>query len=551
MNLIIDDLYESCETVQTIDISTDRRIICFNNVVDAVAGLPSIPQRADFMALTIEEAARYLHNNFAGDAIFVLLYREHFAIVRPAFSECPAFYRHTRDGLKVWSTLDSSGPLSSGTPAFNLSYLSLSMRNWSWVTPQTGLQDVFELISGGVVFFDGRRLWQEDLLAEHVAKLPHALAESYDEQVEIFRALILNSVHHKLQNSIYNTSILCSGGVDSSVGALAAREVFPDQNFNLIHGYSDDYPEGDERYYYKVMGRALGWPTYEVDTAALESRTQFAPELMVPTVRPVKTAAAIPTMASLKSRAAGLGASTLLSGDGGDQLFLLNDPLLFSAEILAEQDTVSSKVAHAAELANAARVSIWGVLKQLARPERQNDLRSRYFGSRKFPAVPFSEAIAPAGMNLVPEGEQLSRVSLSRAYQFFGMRNAELNQVPVKGINVREKKTFLFWPLIRAAIQAKRCHHAKDGRDRSLERDAFKSELPTQIYHRHSKGGSLPVVARYDFVAIMESLRHSAADRAGIIPPRMLHLAGSEINDEIASALITARGVSDWMELHD
>ena len=550
MNLNAVPLFERAKHVASVRVSPTMEVTVIDDTVDAVTGEPAELSADMLLGMDLLQTVSFLHEKFAGDAVFVIQTPQAFAVVRPPFSELPVFYHAFEDRVDVWSGLKLPESLRRRPPGFDLAYLSVAMHNWSWMTPRTGLLGVFELLSGGVLVFDGRALSQQDLLAKSILKLPYARNQVYEEQVAAIRRLIFNSVRHKIGSHLDHTSVLCSGGVDSSVGAVAAAALYPDRKFPLIHCYSEDHLHGDERFYCEAVAERLGWQMATVDMNAGASRTHLSPDLLVHTARPMKSAAALSTMAALKGLAKSYGAHVLLSGDGGDQLFLLNDPMLYCREVVNEAPTPTAALRSISELASMGRMTIWDVAGEAFRSRRAARLREHYFGKLRFPKNPLAVNPVPDGTQVVPAGALLSSLGVSRAFQYFGMRNAELNNVPLNGYPVDERKTFLFWPLIREAISAKRSHHLKDGRDRAIERDAFRPELPPEVYHRFSKGGSRDLVERYDFDSLINSLQKSAVLQYGLITEQIKNIKDSQIDDDMAFALVAARGFADWMELY-
>ncbi|WP_037082633.1 asparagine synthase-related protein [Neorhizobium vignae] len=549
MKIDATELYERATSVRGLQISPTMNITVVNDTEDAVTGEPS-DVNADMMkGMNLLESAYFLHDNFAGDTAFVIETANSFAIVRPPFSELPIYYFEQQNRIKVWAGLDIPTWLQQRPPAFDLDYLAVALHNWSWVTPQTGLKGVKELLSGAILVFDGTDLWQRDLLAHAVAALPPAPATDYAHQVNLIRQLILNSVSHKLGPHIEHAAVLCSGGVDSSVGAVAAGALYPNRTFPLIHCDSEEHLYGDERFYFEAVAKKTGWPTATVDMNEGASRESLSPDLLVPTARPMKSAAALSTMAALKKLAMARGARVMLSGDGGDQLFILNDPTLYCQELVGEAPTLKPKLIATSELANVTRKASWEVAGEALRAQKAGQLRERYFGKLRFPKNPLAVEPAPENTEVVPNGSTLSGLGVSRAFQYFGMRNAELNQVPIRGLAVEERKTFLFWPLVRAAMIAARGHHLKDGRNRALERDAFRHELPPEVYHCFSKGGSRDFAQRYDFPRLVHSLQHSPLIRYGLISEKIDNIENAP-DDDTAFALVVARGFADWMELY-
>lgn len=551
MKLNVMPLLAHARHITTVGVSPVMDVTVIDDVVDAVTGEPAMLAAERLRGLNVWEAASFLHDTYAGDTAFVIRTPAAFAVVRPPFSELPVFYWERRGRVDVWSGLGAPTCLRECPPNFDLDYLAGRLLNWSWVTPATGLRGVRELLSGAVLIFDGRELYQRDRLAETVAKLPLEPTCSYDEQVEVVRALISNSVRHKIGPYLDRTSILCSGGVDSSVLAVAVAALYPKRTLPLIHCYSDHHLHGDERFYFNAVVDQVGAPASMVDMQAGSSRNDLSPQLLAPGVRPTKSAAALPTVASMYGLAKANGSSIVLTGDGGDQLFLLNHPILYSREIATEAGTFRERLHSLIELSIMGRSTFWGIAGEVLCARRAKRFLRNYFGAARFRENPVAQRIVPVATELVPNGDELTAIGASRVFQYFGMRNAELNRVRLKDYAIDERKAFVFWPLIRASIMAKRRHHLNGGCDRALERDAFRAELPEAIYYRVRKGAGQDFVDRYDYQMLIETILKSPVVKHGLVSEQIKSIAIDKIDHETAFALVAARGIADWMEFYD
>lgn len=545
-----DLLFARARRVTSIAVGEGVFVQVIDELVDAETGVPTGIDAAKLAGRSLRGMAAFLHDTYAGDTAFVVHAPSGFAVVRPPFSEVTVFYRESAGQVILWSGLEVPPAVEEEPAKFDLDCLSGLLLNWSWVTPATGLRGVHELLSGAILVCEGGRLQQEDLLAEAVRHLPTAQM-TYEAQVNQIRKLILASVRHKVGSNLDEISILCSGGVDSSVLAEAAATLYPGRKLPLIHCFAEDHLNGDERFYFNAIANRLGWPTSTVNMNAGLSRSDLSPHLLIRSARPTKVAAALSTVAGMYELARANGSRVVLTGDGGDQLFLLADPLLYSRDVVREAATAGAKLRAAVELSVMARTTLWRVAGEVVGRRQARRLANHFFGDGRFAANGIALRSVPTTTEVVPGGASLAGISVSRAFQFFGMRNAELNRVMLKGYEIEERKAFVFWPLIRAALAAKRSHHLWGGRDRALERDAFREELPPEIYHRVRKGAARDFVERYDYEHFVKSLRESPAVRYGLIKERIVNIDGRGIQPDTAFALIVARGISDWMELHE
>lgn len=547
------ELLMGAHRVTTIAVSRSLEILCLDDPVDATTGLPVEVSPWGLDGLSVWEVARALLERYAGDTAFVIRCGAGFAIVRPAFSELPVYYWRRGNRVDVWSGLSVPAFVRRDPPPFDLAYLSASLLNMSWATPATGLQGIAELLSGAVLLFDGRSIKQMDVLAATVAALaPHEATRSYDDDVSAARELIGNALQHKIARHRDRFSVLCSGGVDSAVLAVAAARLNPGRPLPLINSYSAEDRDGDERFYFRQVADHIGATCALVETNSQSSRTDLSSHLLAATVRPTKTATTIPTTSLLYGAAAGQGSRCVLTGDGGDQLFLLNAPVLYSREIAAESVSRAAALRALAGVAIRSRSTLWQIAGEVLHGRQSRRLKEHFFGRLRFKASPLVPGSIPAGGEVVPNAAKLAHLGAGRAFQFFGMRNAELNRVVLKDCAVEERKPFLFWPLVRFALRARRLHHIAGGRDRALERDAFRAELPAAIYHRVGKGAGRDLLARYDFPVMAQGLLDSPVSRRNVICKEQIeNVCTKDIDDETALVLVRARGIADWMEFYE
>jgi hypothetical protein len=242
----------------------------------------------------------------------------------------------------------------------------------------------------------------------------------------------------------------------------------------------------------------------------------------------------------------------ILTGDGGDQLFLRMLRPLVAREIVKE----CSSLAHAEQAISGIsfrqRSTFWRVAGEVISGRSDREVRRRLFGDLRFPPSPVATHGVGPETELVPGERDLVRLSTTRAFQYFGLRNAELNRLCFAERGVEERKAFLFWPLIKAALMAKRSHHCALGRDRAIVRSAFKEELPEVVCHRAGKGCGRDVLVQFDYAAIAGRLLDGPLRNSyNLLSPRRLEEAMRGVMDhDLAFAMVRAAAVSDWMDLY-
>ncbi|WP_407175549.1 asparagine synthase-related protein [Bradyrhizobium sp. STM 3562] len=550
MRLNADALLDSATALASIVVDGQVELTVLNDLVDAEIGKPAELEPTHFKGKSLPEILALLQERYAGDVAFIVRAPGGVAIVRPPFSEISIFNQVRNDVIECWAGLKLPDGVVAQRQAFNLGYLTGVMCNASWLTPQTGLCGIFELLSGAALIVSRGTFRQVDFLADAVARLK-ASAVSFEEDTANFRQLMEASVAHKTRRYNGAFSIECSGGLDSSVVALAAADLHRDRPLSLLNSYSETDVNGDERFFFAALAEQVGGTRTYVETNARSSMTDLSSELLAPTARPCKLAATTATTFQLHEAAQTAGSRLVLTGDGGDQLFLRMSRLAIARELLAETRSPRQALRELAGLAIQTRASIWRVLRDVITGQSSRNLRRHMFGDLRFPQPPLASVLPDGRAELVPGARSLRHLPTTRLFQFFGMRNAELNRIALRGIAVEERKAFVFWPLIKAGLLTARRHHHLNGIDRALERGAFREELPDVIYHRVGKGAGRDMLMRYEYGALVSRIERSALYRHGLISRDLLRSAVDNLSYDSASALVRVCAVADWMDLHE
>ncbi len=150
-------------------------------------------------------------------------------------------------------------------------------------------------------------------LQEHIE--PQTIDELYSAK-EILRDLVEQSVRYRLRSDVpYGTFL--SGGIDSSlITAVAQRNLSSQLNTFTISFAESKY---DESRYAKQVADYLGTNHTEMKVTYKEA-AQMIPSILDVFDEPFSDSSAIPTM--LVSKLAKTKATMILSGDGGDELFM-------------------------------------------------------------------------------------------------------------------------------------------------------------------------------------------------------------------------------------
>lgn len=559
MRLNIDCILIDCKNYQTKRMKNEEwrmengiQITIINDIVDHETGEEVELDCILLREKNVRECAEFVHAQYAGDCLFIISKDDDFAIVSPPFSEFNTFYTVVCDELILWSDLVILESIRNSDPIFNLGYLTTCLLNPSWRTNSTGLTNISELLSGAVLYSHGNTVHQIDLLSSTVALLNPNHEKSFEDEVSDVRKLIMASVRHKTKRYQGAFSVACSGGLDSSIAAVAASELNPDYKFPLIHCYSEEDESGDERFFFKLISERIEGDPHYFETNSLSSAHDLSPQFLSATVRPCKLAGCVGVNYGIQKCARDNGSHMILGGDGGDQLFLRMNTLSMTSEILAENESYLDLLRDISGHATRLRRSYWEVTKELLVRGSQKKLLRRLVGDLQFPPSSIVNYRPSSRTSVVPDIDALCDLSPSRLFQFVGMRNAELNRIALTGFDIVERQIYLFWPIIRKAIQIKRIHHQKDGHDRAIVRAAFKSKLPDAVFLRTQKGAGQGLENRYNYHSLIESMLAGPICRHRILSRESLQIAADlPFNDNLAFTLSHAAAINDWMVIHE
>ncbi|MEK6357289.1 MAG: asparagine synthase-related protein [Burkholderia cenocepacia] len=551
MNLDINFLTNGSNITETISIKNDILVTSINHIVNAQTGEPTslLSLNTNATSSNIECIARQLHEHYAGDCAFIIRKKNDFAVLRPAFSEFSIFYKKKRDTIKFWTGSLPPQEILQTTTKLNQSYLAAWLHNQSTLSSQTGLLDIFEIVSGSTLFFTNNEFHLVDYLTELLATTNLKNKSSFEEDSQSIGTLISNSIAHKTMGLNGKYSLECSGGIDSSVVAVAACDLHRGSPQSLLHGYSPNSFDTSEIYFFETVANHIRGSKILVDTGSSSLLPTLSTELLAPSLRPCKMFSTIETTSRLFLAAQRAGSKVVLSGDGGDQLFLRLRRRALTRELTFECNTLFEKIRMLSHLASHDRLSIWDVVHELIHGDTSKSMRRRLFDSHKPSSNILSCRSNHEMIDPIPNIHLIKHLPISAAFQFIGIRNAELNYANIKNCLTNERKVFLFWPLIRAAISAQRKNHIQNGMDRALERHAFKELLPDAVFYRAGKGGGLDILNRFDYQSIGTSLFDSTLCKIGLISPDKLQSALRQpIEHEAALSIASAKALSDWID---
>jgi len=389
------------------------------------------------------------------------------AILRSAITG-PALY-FTADGACAFTDIALAQQAGLATPALDPGAIDAQLRYPLLRGAGTGRVGVQELLPGQrLQLVPGpqvRTIWSP---WDHVACPP------VPADPDRLRRTVM-SVTGAWAKRFARVQLELSGGLDSSiVAACLARTRADWRGATLV----TPRPDGDERLYAAAVSDHLGGPLVEV-MASAEAADPLAP-LRNPRVRPGGFGLIGGSDRLLLSAARDFGAEAIFTGVGGDNIF---GYLTSAAPVVDAWRFAGAGAAlrAARDLGRLTDTNIFEALRFAARrmlsppPLWPRDTR---FLTQRFAAEP--EHPWFAGATAASDGQRAYVGMLMRILPFLDGYDRAL-QLPMIA-------PLLAQPLVEYGLAVPAWQWSQGGHDRSLARDAFRSDLPPLVLERRTKG---------------------------------------------------------------
>lgn len=334
-----------------------------------------------------------------------------------------------------------------------------------------------------------------------------------------------------------------SGGLDSAIVAGAIARLGLADRVAAWLNYYGDRPEGDERVYARTVTDQFGGaltcvrlpvqPVTEADFAEVASGPRLPTNALLP-FRDRDTAARLRTM----------GASALVSGQGGDAVFYQMPTAMVLADSVRARGLAALWSSTAVDVCRWLRQSWWDVTAEAVRGVPR--------------ARPGTEGLTPVepatARSSHPWVQAAADVSPAKRLQVLGLANAHV----ATGACRTSADAELLYPLTAQPV-AEFClgvpaeRLTEGGRERALARAAFADRLPEAIRRRRKKG-ELTAFYAQTIAASLDFLRPHLLDgclcEAGVLDRRRLEAALQR--DQLlwrgeAGALLVAAAAESWV----
>lgn len=378
-------------------------------------------------------------------------------------------------------------------------------------TARTGIEDIREVLPGicrtrtnGA--WSDQPIWHPGRFTRRAETIIDA-----DEAKEQLRKLALAAVPRQIQGSVL---LQLSGGLDSSILAACLHSAgvpFTGVNFATLSA------DGNELRYARAVADATAAELIEL----AEQESQALPLPAFPTFRPATNPLLAPIETAVDCCAEQIGASLLVNGGGGDNLFC---SVTSAAPVLDALYRAGPRAAIRTidDIAARAGCTWWDVLKSAARRgikgrRRWKEDRTLLNRDALLPAFePHPWLDLPRG---TPPGKREHVEALVHIHHF-------LDRTTNPGREALHP--LMAQPLLELCMRIPSWLWLRGGRDRAVARDAFTGLLPRLVLERRTKG-SLQSLFDRSFRRLSGEMRErllgGELHRLGIIDARAIERA--------------------------
>jgi asparagine synthase (glutamine-hydrolysing) len=420
-------------------------------------------------------------------------------IVRDPTGGFPCYYVHSRGIVFAFSHLNDCASVLPIRLSVNYSHLHLFLRFQQFVARDTGFNEIASIHAGEAIDFQGQSVTRTSLWTPSSFCRSPARHEDIGESVLSMREAVTKCVQSW---AACRSSILheLSGGLDSSI-VLACLAAMPATPRIACCTHVTDSPEGDERYYARLMARHAHVPLAELPLRPrIWNRIEDLVQVRDP-ISPLFTVFQCSDDSEIRKLVEAGSFDCTFSGQGGDQLFHRIVPSITAADyawvhrlhprllrVLFETAFVSRR-----PLWSIARAAIrYGCLRQPYDVWRESEVS----GFIRAPPVDVSQSCHPwlAVDTRVPPAKLLQVMCLAEFQTYFARPRTYVDEI----------HPLVSQPLLECCLRIPTYVLSYGGTDRTIARAAFQDALPLEIVQRSSKGA----VTRYFYEAIYGNHQH-------------------------------------------
>lgn len=473
-----------------------------------------------------------------GDGAIIVATDQHVTLLIPPFSELNIYAWKTDskiilfDEVQVFRNYLRDNSIAPEYDVLRLSQFLVSDRINNKLTAYSGLHEVEHAHSITAFRHHHEPVLEYNHLPALFAKTsgePRSAAEAAEQ----IKALTAEAVRAKAAGNRIGLST--SGGIDSSLLATLYESEFPGKRPFLYHVFSSCILGFNEIDYFNDVRSRLSHHVRWLDTETTRDRQLKMPH-MAAAFRPPVVSGWFERNWMLYEAARSDDVETLLSGDGGDQLMLCLDEMCLAREFVREGVPLIQSLIDEAFLD---RASLWDVavswisgradraMRQWVHYDLDNTEKVAHLVSHTshFPVKTFTDA------------EKYRGFKLSQQFQICTLNDAHYNSV-ASSLGVRERKPFLYWPLVRYCVACPRHILLSGGVKRGLFRRAFSHVLPRSISNRAGKSGDVDVPQLFDYKEIKTRIMESGQITDLLDLDAIAMIETDTLSDEVAEFLM-------------
>lgn len=465
----------------------------------------------------VQSNGRHLISSYWGGYVAAVRGQNSTSIIRDPSGALPCYYVET-EGMTAFSgdigTLIRSGLI---TPQVDWSSLSRHLFSGGLPSSSTALDGVAELLPGDAYRFSANHRSIDSVWSPWAHAILQCEEEAAEQSARI-RRVVQNCVG-AWASSFQRILLTVSGGLDSSVvAACLANRRGEVVSFTM---FTDD-PAGDERTYSRILCSALSIELIEkrYSVQDIDIRDSSGSHLPRPVGRTQSLAYENALVAALPER----GADVFFTGNGGDNVFAYSQSATALLDRYLQEGFGLGSLHTLRDIQRLTGCSIGEALRAAFRTARAPTRSYTWKPDRKFLAhdlitecsrVPLKHPWLTAPEGVLPG--QVAHIS--------GLVRIQQNLVPRRSVVAPVINPLVSQPIIEECLRVPSWRWCHGGRNRSVAREAFSSELPSEILSRTAKGTPdgfcLQIVERYRG-DIMERLleghlaRHRLIDRDDI-----------------------------------
>lgn len=443
----------------------------------------------------------------------LLLARDHLGLA-------PLYVAQRAGGFVFGSRLRDVLGLLGGATSVDWDFLTSYVRHCDVPERRSPFREVSRVPQGAVLYCHPNQQSTQRVYWD-----PFVIAQQpTDVDIEVFRSLITDCVARWI-GDLPAVATDLSGGMDSSTVTWAAAQ--SGREVTALHLVDEQHGEADEWRFAESVAVKLG-----IELTRISSKHTLP---LTPSSKSIEFD--LPTFELLlqaenATRATALPNTLLLTGQGGDQIFLasasaghyLHDAALYRNG----RGIFSSLLAHSRTLGTPVLQSAATLFRnEIARWQRGSYLLRRVVYESDAPLwLSYGSAKLISGRECIPDlVDEIPRLPGGKMGHVAGVLQTASTVPTIVGRSSQQVlHPLLSQPLVDMAIRIQACDHAISGRSRVVLRKMMEGRLPETVLARQDKGaymGRFQRGLRKNFTRAQELIHDGRLAREGIVDAKL------------------------------